>query len=643
MPTIHPIALHVFVVGDDGSVDVFPSGTGASTVDKLAVELNQHFAPVGLQFTFDSSKDLEEIRQTKVNDDYPVAGDLSSAMAREHLARKNSQKLTLFFRSTANQVAANFSGPIAYYVVLHKGTLTDARKLVHELGHYFHLSHTFSNEPLKEEVEEEIRRYVQEGKHPAENGLQALEKTHDGDRENVGDTPFDLGAKIYSVLGMDPCASDATITLKVRFKDWKSTHPNIETKDYVYTPENRDNWMSYFGGCNFPHSFSEQQKKVIKSGLLKGNRIRLLKGSSWESSNQQDFVSPAAVSRRADTVAVFATSVDGVIMTKVWDQSRDSYWPSDQGWFSLGGTGTIYPVAISRKPDVVDLVARDLTGKPKNKVWTEAKGEYFPSNEGWLDIGPPESSEIIDSKPELISRVPSVLEVFARHPDGSVRRQVWDSTWMQEWENLGGCGVGSLAAVTRRKDIIDVYCRWNDGTVRSKVWRAAQESWWPGQTAWFDLGGRGFDSPAVVARRSDKIDLFIRWDDGTIRSKVWDDSRGSYWPSDTDWFNLGGAATSKPVAVCRNSASIALFTRWKDGSVRIKVWDDARDSWWPNNTDWSNLGGNIVGAPAAVARSENRVVVYARWSDDTIRTKVWNGESGEWWPGQTSWHSLGKP
>ena len=266
---------------------------------------------------------------------------------------------------------------------------------------------------------------------------------------------------------------------------------------------------------------------------------------------------------------------------------------------------------------------------------------YYPSNSSWLDKL--EDGGWIDSKPEVISRQPHLLDTFVRWTDGTIRTKTWDKKWGDVWENLGGKGVGAPAAVTRKPNMIDIYTRWSDGSIRSKVWEESKNSWYPNKTGWTYLGGKGYDSPAVISRRPNKIDLFIRWSDGTIRSKVWDDSRGSYWPGNEEWFNIGGQVDSEPVVVCRNAESIALFARWVDRSVRIKVWDDSRDSWWPSNTDWFNLGGDTIGKPSAVVRNKNRVIVYARWSDNSIRSKVWNAETSQWWPGQTEWLTLGKP
>ena len=630
------IKIHVLVLGDGHDSSVFPAGSSISTISNLINELNQVFSHTELQFKFDPSTDLEEICCTTLNNDYPNSGknDLTCAMARTCLAMKNRDKITLIFRDGANQVAPNFSSSTSYYVVLQKATMRLPNKLAHELGHYFHLLHTHLSEPSKATVEEAIRRYVEDEGHSKDEGLKALEK-YDGDIINVKDTPYDLGAKIFGDSA-HACASNAKIELEVKFNN-----PSLEKKIYTYIPQTRSNLMSYFAGCPFPHSFSNEQIKVIHNGLISGNRIRLLSGSQWDSSNEQDFISPAAVSRKHDTVAVFANNSFGTMMTKVWDASRGSYWPSDTGWFSLGGTGITSPVVISRRSDLLDLFARNIAGHVLNKVWSEARSAYYPGNQAWLDLLNDTAS--IDSKPAVISRRSHLVDIFVRWSDGTIRARTWNNQWSDSWENLGGEGVGSPAAVTRRADIIDLYARWSDGSIRSKVWRESNNSWYPNQTAWTYLGGKGYDAPAVIARQPNKIDLFIRWNDGTIRSKVWNDSRGSYWPGNVEWLNLGGEVSSEPVVVCRNSESITLFARWIDGSVRIKVWDDSRNSWWPSNMAWSNIGGDTIGRPCAVVRHETCIVVYARWSDNSIRSKVWNGETQQWWPGQRDWIAIGKP
>ncbi len=636
------IQLHVVLTGASGATDLYPPGTGPDTVEALVKDLNALTEHAGLTFLLDPAQDITLFPSDAVNNDFTTKGHLGNAMARDRMTRwQHAGAAVLLFRDGQHQVAANFSGSTANYVVLNKGTLASPRKLVHELGHFFHLHHTHAGEATLPEVIDRIRAYVQEG-HPRESGLQALAVVYDGDRSNVGDTPFDLGANIYDQLGRKPCAPDADLILTVDFFD-PTKDPQVEHHDYVYSPGTRNNPMSYFDDCDFPHAFTKDQQRVIHGGINAGNRLRL-RDVRWSSHLSQELHQPAAVSRRRDTVAVYANDDNGVPKTRVWDESRGEYWPTN-GWFSLGHSGVVAPWAISRRPEVVDLLAVDVAGRLVTKVWSESSAGYWPGSTEWsFELSGDADGQVrTQSGPSAVARTPDSLDVFARWPDGRVGRRVWEGKWSARWEDLGGEGVGAPVAVSRRQDTIDLMARWSDGTVRSKVWRASDGSWWPGQAGWLDLGGRGHDVPTVVARRPDILDLFARWDDGTVRSKVWEEARGVYWPGPTSWLDLGGEAASRPVAVCRTPQTIALFVRWTDGTVRLKVWDDARGSWWPTDTEWSNLGGNSFGPPAVVARGADRLVVYARWHDGSIRTKVWNADTSAWWPSQTDWHTLGKP
>lgn len=626
------IRLRTLVVANPGAASAFPTGKGPADLGVLVQQLNGYFAIAGIQFSFDPHVDVDEIYDGRLNNDFLIKGDFGLAMLRKRESLKFPEAVTLLFRDGGNKVAANYSGGDAYYVVLDKSTMDEPTTVAHELGHYFHLAHTHRDpEPAREDVEEYIRQYIEDQGNPVSNWMKALEH-YDGDKHNVGDTPFDLGARIFGDLPT-ACAPNAQLKLTVKFNN-----PNLDPIEYTYKPSTRSNLMSYFFRCQFTFSFSPDQAKVIRRTLDAGNRLRLLKGREWDSAAEQDRISPAAVSRKDDTVALFATDEDGRLFTKVWDAVRDGYWPSNEGWHPLSLGGYEGPIAHARRPDTIDLFVRRMDGRLHRKVWLEGSSDYQPAGQIWTrDI---ESNALIEGRPTLVSRQQNLLDVFVRLIDGSILTRHWNGNWLG-WEALGGEGVGAPAAVARRTNIIDLFARWPDGTIRSKVWNEGA-GWYPSQDGWTNLGGRGYDAPCVVSRQPETLDLFARWDDGTIRYKKWNDG-SDYWPGLTTWENLGGQMSSEPVAVCRHPHTIALFARGSSGNVAVKVWDDSRGSWWPGPHDWFDLGGQTVGRPAVVARGQKHIVLYARWIDGSIRSKVWNEATSEWWPGETSWHSLGKP
>jgi hypothetical protein len=44
-----------------------------------------------------------------------------------------------------------------------------------------------------------------------------------------------------------------------------------------------------------------------------------------------------------------------------------------------------------------------------------------------------------------------------------------------------------------------------------------------------------------------------------------------------------------------------------------------------------------------VAWGPGHLDLFARFADGTIRNKVWDQSTSEWWPGQTDWQDIGAP
>lgn len=281
-PVIH-VRMHAIVTAnDDGSepADATPEG-----IVKAVKATNAYFEPVGIQFDFDPRADLEYRRSTLLNYDCvlvagrdrtgkPRCDSNPNAAERTAVATSYPRQMVVWFRSFNNNVkydaasgfwkpsraTGGFSGANLPFVVVGPKT-GGGTFLAHEIGHYLHLLHTFrGGAPNVPAAAEMIRRYVEEGGHPVEQGLAVF----DGDSSNVSDTPPDAAGSIYISVGLDKCGPTNDIPIPVTFS-------NGARRVYTLSP-NRHNIMSYFKDCHFSHDFSPQQIARMREALLFGNR-----------------------------------------------------------------------------------------------------------------------------------------------------------------------------------------------------------------------------------------------------------------------------------------------------------------------------------------------------------------------------------
>ena len=159
-----------------------------------------------------------------------------------------------------------FSGGEHEFVAMNQGT--ELVLLAHEMGHYFHLPHTFGtiasltdeekakyddpeHDPadhdgrrklLHAKVIEAIRGYVDDKGHPPEQGLNVF------DADTFTDTAPDPGTQIFHYEFKDACGPKS-ITVDVPLK--------TGARPYTLDPD-RDLIMSYFFRCPGGKRFSEQ-------------------------------------------------------------------------------------------------------------------------------------------------------------------------------------------------------------------------------------------------------------------------------------------------------------------------------------------------------------------------------------------------
>jgi hypothetical protein len=78
-------------------------------------------------------------------------------------------------------------------------------------------------------------------------------------------------------------------------------------------------------------------------------------------------------------------------------------------------------------------------------------------------------------RPEVSTRGPNLLDVFARGSDGAIWRRSWWGTGWSEWKSIGGYSTSSPGAVSVDSSRIDVTVRGGDGGLWRKSWTGS----WP--------------------------------------------------------------------------------------------------------------------------------------------------------------------
>ena len=249
--------------------------------------------------------------------------------------------------------------------------------LAHEIGHYLHVRHVQGATSIwpqdldlpsgskDKSAETLIREYVDEGKHPKENGLDVF----DGDRDDnwfdgigdfllepaVADTPPNPGSDLFVAAGIDPCSNNK-LRITVNLKDEKN-------RVYELVPDL--NIMSYYSPCNGKyHHISRGQRDIIRDALDTGNRRHLVALSGL-----------GVLSRNSHQLEVFYIGQDQALW-HIWSDDSGDNWSKPE---SLGGKLTSAPAAISIKPDQLDIFYVGQNGHLYNKrnkayVWLEEKG-----------------------------------------------------------------------------------------------------------------------------------------------------------------------------------------------------------------------------------------------------------------------------
>ena len=189
-----------------------------------------------------------------------------------------------------------------------------------------------------------------------------------------------------------------------------------------------------------------------------------------------------AVSRSQDKLDVFVTGTDGGVYTAAWEPGFTDWW---HGWWRIHDAvlpqGS-YIGAVSRSQDKLDIFATDVEGRILSAAWEPAFSDGW---HGWWHIlggiGAP------GAPVTAVSRSADKLDIFVIGADRVIYTAAWEPAFSDGWHgwwNLNGgmAAHGSLVTcVSRREDFLDVFVIGLDGRPYSAAWSPgnAWGGWWP--------------------------------------------------------------------------------------------------------------------------------------------------------------------
>ncbi len=140
---------------------------------------------------------------------------------------------------------------------------------------------------------------------------------------------------------------------------------------------------------------------------------------------------------------------------------------------------------------------------------------------------------------------------------------------------------------------------------------------------WYSISGReAIGKPQAVSLRAGHVDVFVRWNDGSIRHRYYDNGRWS-----VGWERLGlWQFNSDPAPIASSSDRIDVFARGTDNALG-HIWYTSAGGW----SGWEPLGGGpagVGGQPSVVSWQAGHWDVFYRGNtDNKLYHTYWGGSS----------------
>ena len=177
----------------------------------------------------------------------------------------------------------------------------------------------------------------------------------------------------------------------------------------------------------------------------------------------------------------------------------------------------------------------------------------------------------------------------------------WDDGWGGEiyaTELTRYPGPLGLAEMVTAGSDLYVFARAADGQVKYN--RRTSAGTWAG---WINLGGVATSEPVAVVNNDGRVQVFVRGTDNTVSTRRQTSAGSSTWDA---WVSLGGSLRSMPAVAVNTDGRVQLFVRWSDGGLWTRAQTSAGGAW----GSWSSLGGVLTWGPAVVRNSDGRLAVF---------------------------------
>jgi hypothetical protein len=182
----------------------------------------------------------------------------------------------------------------------------------------------------------------------------------------------------------------------------------------------------------------------------------------------------------------------------------------------------------------------------------------------WTGAARGDSNTRFRGAPVLAQNQDGRFEVFVRDA-GGVTYHIWQDA-PESWETIEGAVVSSDAAVVRaRSGRFEIFASHHRGQL-VHAWQTAPSGSW---TSWTMTGGSldHATTPAVALDARGDVQVFVRWQDGSIRHRRLREPDGArQW---LDWEDLRGVAKSDPVVTAAADGRLAVFVVGMDGALHV--------------------------------------------------------------------------